>query len=65
MLSFTVHDLLAKNIPANAGRTALVFKGESITYGELAARVETTAAWLHDNGVRRGDRVGIHLPKKL
>jgi acyl-CoA ligase (AMP-forming) (exosortase A-associated) len=65
MLTFTVHDLLAKNIPSNTGRTALVFKGEAITYGELAKRVESTAAWLHAAGVRRGDRVGIHLPKSF
>jgi acyl-CoA ligase (AMP-forming) (exosortase A-associated) len=65
MPTFTVHDLLAKNIPSNARRTALVFKGESITYGELAKRVESTAAWMHAAGVRRGDRVGIHLPKSF
>jgi acyl-CoA ligase (AMP-forming) (exosortase A-associated) len=65
MLTFTVHDLLAKNIPANASRIALVSRGQSITYGELADRVESTAAWLHAAGVKRGDRIGIHLPKSV
>ena len=65
MLTFTVHDLLAKNIPANASRVAVISKGKAVTYGELAKRVETTAAWLHAAGVSRGDRVGIHLPKSV
>jgi acyl-CoA ligase (AMP-forming) (exosortase A-associated) len=65
MLTFTVYDLLAKNVPANANRPALIFGGATLTYGELAARVESTAAWLHAAGVARGDRVGIHLPKSF
>ena len=65
MLTFTVQDLLAKNIPANANRVAVVSKGKSVTYGELSERVETTAAWLHAAGVKRGDRLGIHLPKSV
>lgn len=65
MLTFTVHDLLAKNIPANAERVAVISKGKAVTYGELAKRVEATAAWLHAAGVSRGDRVGIHLPKSV
>jgi len=65
MLTFTVHDLLAKNLPANAGRIAVIARGKSVTYGELAKRVEATAAWLQAAGVARGDRVGIHLPKSV
>ena len=63
MLSFTVFDLISKNLHRNADRTAIVWKDESVTYGELANRVESSAALLHALGVARSDRVGIHLNK--
>jgi acyl-CoA ligase (AMP-forming) (exosortase A-associated) len=65
MLGFTVSDLLEKNLEANASRVALIIKDQSLTYGELANRVNQTAAYLHLAGIVRGDRVGIHLPKSI
>lgn len=35
----------------------------SITFGELAARSNQLAHWLKANGVRKGDRVGVHLQR--
>lgn len=38
-------------------KDALVFFGTKTTYGQLAEQVERMAAYLHAQGVRRGDRV--------
>jgi acyl-CoA ligase (AMP-forming) (exosortase A-associated) len=65
MIVFTVHDLLAKNIPENGHRTALILSGKPVSYQELWERVESTAALLCAAGVSRGDRVCIHLPKSI
>ncbi len=63
MFTFTVYDLLAKNLTDRADHPALVLGDKALTYGELGRRVDALAAWLLDRGVRRGDRVGIHLRK--
>jgi acyl-CoA ligase (AMP-forming) (exosortase A-associated) len=65
MLSFTVFDLLAKNLPERAAHTALIDGARSVSYGELYQRAETLSAWLYARGVRAGDRVGIHLQKSI
>lgn len=65
MFVFTVYDLLANHLPHRADHPALVSGETEVTYGQLARRCETLAAWLHDNGVRRGDRVGVHLRKSV
>ncbi len=64
VLSTSVHDLLEKNL-VDPMRVALVEGGVALTYGELEARVASLAAWLADHGVRRGDRVGIHVQKSI
>lgn len=40
-------------------------EGKAITYAELLRRANGLAHWLVENGVRRGDRVGIYLSKSL
>ena len=49
-----------------ADRAALVFDetGESLTFSELAARVDGVAAALSGAGIGPGDRVGIMLPNR-
>ena len=46
---------------------ALVFDetGDSLTFSELAARVDRMAATLAGSGIGRGDRVGIMLPNRV
>ncbi|MDQ0649491.1 non-ribosomal peptide synthetase-like protein [Microbacterium natoriense] len=34
----------------------------AVSYAELIARINVTAARLHEQGVRRGDRVGVRMP---
>ncbi len=65
MHSYTIYDLLEKNLPDRANQCALVLGDEEISYGELGRRAEAVAAWLHERGIRRGDRVGIHLHKSI
>ncbi|MGH9090070.1 MAG: AMP-binding protein, partial [Acidimicrobiales bacterium] len=40
-------------------RPAVVFEGETVTYGEMGARAAALAGGLRERGVRRGDVVGI------
>ncbi|MEH0109542.1 long-chain fatty acid--CoA ligase [Tersicoccus sp. MR15.9] len=46
-----------RRLPKSAGRTALVCRGRTTTYDELAERVDRLAAVLREHGVRPGDRV--------
>jgi amino acid adenylation domain-containing protein len=46
-------------------RDAVRYKGASMTYARLAERSARLAGLLHAQGVRRGDRVGIHAGKGL
>jgi long-chain acyl-CoA synthetase len=52
-------DQLASEHPSNA---ALLFKGATMTYGELDSLSTAFAAALHALGVRKGDRVAVLLP---
>lgn len=60
--SATVPELVAKALETYADRTALVFKNTSITYGELAQRIERFATALSRLGVEPGVSVAVHLP---
>jgi amino acid adenylation domain-containing protein len=45
--------------------TALVFKGTRLTYGALEEASNRLARALRETGCRRGDRVGLLMPKSL
>jgi amino acid adenylation domain-containing protein len=47
----------------DASHPAIRFAGETLTYGALAERSDRLAYVLKERGVRRGDRVGIYVPK--
>ena len=57
----TVSDLVDASITTHADRTALVdgSTGRSVTYAELARRVDRIAAWMHGEGLRSGDIVAL------
>jgi acyl-CoA synthetase (AMP-forming)/AMP-acid ligase II len=42
-------------------RTALIFQGARFTYGEIAAEGRRVAAGLQSFGVKKGDRIALHL----
>ena len=58
----TLVDYLDALAARHASKPAVLFKGATMTYGQLAAESTAFAAALTDMGVRRGDRVAILLP---
>lgn len=54
----TIWDRIAE---ADPGRTAVVWRGQRLTFAELADRAARVAGWLQSRGVRRGDRVACLL----
>jgi long-chain acyl-CoA synthetase len=56
---FKALDDAAANYPA---KTAILFKGRSLTYKELKTQADTLARGLSDIGVGRGDKVCVFLP---
>ncbi len=61
--------LLSHAITEAAGRSpdheAIRFAGVGLTYAALAERAAQLARFLAENGVARGDRVGIYMNKSL
>jgi long-chain acyl-CoA synthetase len=55
-------DALELGLSQDPGRQALVASDRRLTYRELDAAVNVAATYLHQRGVRRGDRVGVSLP---
>jgi long-chain acyl-CoA synthetase len=55
---FNILEQTAKRVP---NRLAIIFAGTEITYGELKILSERFASALNDLGVKKGDRVSIHL----
>ena len=58
----TLDDVFSELFAEHAERVALLHAGDTITYRQLAERRATLAARLHDMGLRRNDRVVMHLP---
>jgi 2,3-dihydroxybenzoate-AMP ligase len=58
----TVDEVFGELFATHADRVALLHADEVITYAQLAERRATIAARLHDLGLRRRDRVVMHLP---
>lgn len=51
------------NCAGDTSNAAAIIDGDcSLTYGQLHARADEQAAWLHSLGIRRGDRVVLWLP---
>jgi acyl-CoA ligase (AMP-forming) (exosortase A-associated) len=63
-VTYLLHHLLAARA-AEPGREAVVDGARRLTYGDLAQAVERCAARLAAEGLRRGDRVAIWLPKSF
>ena len=58
----TLLDDLAEAVAERPGAPALLFKGRTVTYGELDRLSDAYAAALTGLGVARGDRVALLLP---
>ncbi|HEX5269022.1 MAG TPA: AMP-binding protein [Gemmataceae bacterium] len=64
MSSHFLNDLLA-SFSRHSERQAFVYRGQTITHGELEARAGRCAAWLQGLGVGPGDRVALSGTDKL
>ena len=60
--SRTLVDYLAETARAQPAGPALLFKGATLTYGELERLSDVCAAAFAALGIRRGDRIGLLLP---
>ncbi len=60
-----VHELIQAQAGRTPDRTALVFEGTALDYGDLAGRVEEVACRLAGLGARPGSLVGVLLERSL
>ena len=60
--NLTLVDYLSNLAREQAGKTALLFKGSTMSYGRLDAESTAFSAALWNLGVRKGDRVALLLP---
>ncbi len=61
-----LHGLVAAQAARTPDRTAVRdAEGGALAYAALEARADALAAWLQDQGVGPGDRVGIALPRRV
>ncbi|AKK03998.1 Pls/PosA family non-ribosomal peptide synthetase [Corynebacterium epidermidicanis] len=56
----TLYDILVSTASANPDAAA-IDDGTVLTYADLMEEVDALANHLHDNGIRRGDRIGIRM----
>ncbi|KJS32756.1 MAG: AMP-dependent synthetase [Desulfatitalea sp. BRH_c12] len=57
-----VFEYLRDNAREFPERTAIVFYGQEVTYGELDRKSEQFARFLIDTGFKKGDRIALFLP---
>ena len=55
----TLGEIVERNMANHAGRTALIYAGQTFTYGDFGRRVFRLGNGLYDRGVRRQKRVAI------
>jgi amino acid adenylation domain-containing protein len=60
-----LHELLEASAEAGPDRLAVVDGRRTLTYGELERRGNVLGRLLQEQGVQRGDRVGLFLDKSL
>lgn len=58
----TIHDFLTRSAKKYPDQTAIVFKGNKLTYSDLDQLSDAMAAALAANGFRKGDRAVIYMP---
>ena len=60
-----LHELFEQQADACTDKIALACGDERLTYGELERRANQLARFLRSRGVRRGDYVGLWLPRSM
>jgi amino acid adenylation domain-containing protein len=64
-MAFLLSQLLTRNAERTPEKTAVVCRGDRLTYAELECQSNRLARLLLDAGVRPGDRVGLYFPKSV
>ncbi|WP_282049074.1 non-ribosomal peptide synthetase [Maribacter aquivivus] len=59
----TLHELLYKQATSTPTAIALELKNEKVTYAELQRKINSTAVYLWEKGIRPGDTVAISLER--
>ena len=57
----TLHKKIIENIGKYPERTAVIKNETSVTYGELGKMISGMIAVMRDNGVKKGERIGIKM----
>ncbi|MEN9755402.1 MAG: hypothetical protein RLZ07_1784 [Pseudomonadota bacterium] len=60
----TVLDRLEEVASLNASRVALISERETLTYGQMSARINRIARWAKAHGINKGDTVALFLPNR-
>ena len=61
----TLADIFHQSVQQYAGKTALIFHEETLTYAELDGWSDAVAAYLHKKGIGRNSKVGVWWPRGL
>lgn len=62
-MSYLLHQLLQKSAQLYPDQQVVCYKGDNLNYSQLETQADQLAAVLQQQGVERGDRVGIYLDK--
>ena len=57
-------DLIQLRAEHSPEKAAILFEGQSISYGEFSDDVSRAARMLHGLGIKRGDRIGLMFPNR-
>ena len=58
----TIQDLLDKAAKNNPDAACTIFKGEKISFSEMARITDRLAAGFHSIGIKKGDRIAVFIP---
>jgi acyl-CoA ligase (AMP-forming) (exosortase A-associated) len=64
-MSELLHQLVQRSAAGHPSLTAVVYKDQALDYRSLWGRIEQTALALAGLGLKRGERVGVYLEKRL
>ena len=62
--AYLLHELIETSSYRHAGRPAVTFGNETVSYGELLEGVAAFASGLLELGLNRSERIGIYLEKR-
>jgi fatty-acyl-CoA synthase len=60
----TVLERLEEVASLNTSRVAMISERETLTYGQMSARINRIARWAKANGINKGDTVALFLPNR-